>query len=78
MVLQTRQGPWCGRGYRPGAGELSAGGPGAQGDEGRGRTGAGGMVRRSQRRKLSKFTGRCRGEEGLRVRGTEKGRAVRW
>lgn len=64
-----------------GARELSTRGQGAQRDEGRSRAGVVRMVRRSQRRKLQKFTGLC-GQEGLRVReggrGQGKGRAGRW
>ncbi|XP_014585368.2 F-box only protein 24 isoform X5 [Equus caballus] len=47
--------------------ELSTGGQGARRDEGRSRAGVVRMVRRSQRRKLQKFTGLC-GQEGLRVK----------
>lgn len=45
------------------------GGQGPRRQEGRSREGAIRMVRRSQRRKLQKFTRLCGREEGLRVRG---------
>lgn len=54
-----------------GARELTTGGSGGPEDEGRSRDGAVKMVRRSRRRRLQKFTGLCRQEEGLRVRGWE-------
>ncbi|XP_014652606.1 PREDICTED: F-box only protein 24 isoform X5 [Ceratotherium simum simum] len=62
------RGHGVGKAAGTGARELSTGGQGAQRDEGRSRAGVVRMVRRSQRRKLQKFTGLCGQEEGLRVK----------